>query len=449
MDTAAPGLAVLIIALAGLAAVLSSRASERLRIPAPAFFLLAAAGASDLWPRLGQLPFSTVEQVVTVALAVILFDGGMGLGWRRFRGAALPILGLGTAGTLATAGGVAAAAHLLAGLDWRVALLLGAALAPTDPAVVFSVLGGRQLAGRGRTILEGESGSNDPVSIGLLAALLATSATGPGAAGQVAAEMVPQLAIGLAAGGAGGWALRALTRRVALPREGLYPVRVLAGALAIYGAAAAAGGSGFLAVFVAGLIIGDARVPGQREITRFHSALASLAEIVAFALLGLTVQLNGLFRDWAWLIGLALAVVLAVVIRPLVAGALLWRARLPGPERVFVLWPASRARCPSCSARSSSRPGCPVRGASTRSSLSSSRSRSSCRAARCRGCPGGCGYPQRDHGPFPPLAQGAFTPAQHGVTCHQHGAASLTTPRAAGGDQGLAPARKCRIHALG
>ena len=79
MDTAAPGLAVLIIALAGLAAVLSSRASERLRIPAPAFFLLAAAGASDLWPRLGQLPFSTVEQVVTVALAVILFDGGMGL----------------------------------------------------------------------------------------------------------------------------------------------------------------------------------------------------------------------------------------------------------------------------------------------------------------------------------------------------------------------------------
>ncbi len=338
MDTAAFGLVVLVVALAGLAAVLASPASERLRIPAPAFFLLAAAAASDLWPRLGQVPFGAVEQVVTVALAVILFDGGMGLGWRRLRGAALPIVGLGTAGTLATASGVAAVAHLLFGMDWRVALLLGAALAPTDPAVVFSVLGRRQLEGRGRTILEGESGSNDPVSIGLLAALLTTSATGLAAAGQVAAEMVPQLAIGLAAGGAGGWALRALTRRVALPREGLYPVRVLAGALVIYGAAAAAGGSGFLAVFVAGVIIGDARVPGQREITRFHSALASLAEIVAFALLGLTIGLNGLFRDWAWLIGLILAVVLAVLIRPLVAGALLWRVRLPGRERLFVLW---------------------------------------------------------------------------------------------------------------
>lgn len=202
MDTAAFGLVVLVVALAGLAAVLASPASERLRIPAPAFFLLAAAAASDLWPRLGQVPFGAVEQVVTVALAVILFDGGMGLGWRRLRGAALPIVGLGTAGTLATASGVAAVAHLLFGMDWRVALLLGAALAPTDPAVVFSVLGRRQLEGRGRTILEGESGSNDPVSIGLLAALLTTSATGLAAAGQVAAEMVPQLAIGLAAGGA-------------------------------------------------------------------------------------------------------------------------------------------------------------------------------------------------------------------------------------------------------
>jgi len=434
VDTTASGLAVLIIALAGLAAVLSSRASERLRIPAPAFFLLAAAAASDLWPRLGQLPFSTVEQVVTVALAVILFDGGMGLGWRRFRGAALPILGLGTAGTLATAGGVAAAAHLLAGLDWRVALLLGAALAPTDPAVVFSVLGRRQLAGRGRTLLEGESGSNDPVSIGLLAALLSTSAPGLGAAGQVAAGMVPQLAIGLAAGAAGGWALRALTRRVALPSEGLYPVRVLAGALAIYGAAAAAGGSGFLAVFVAGMIIGDARVPGQREIARFHSALASLAEIVAFALLGLTIQLNGLFRGWSWLIGLALAVVLAVVIRPLVAGALLWRVRLPGRERLFVLWAGLKGAVPILLGAYLVEAGVPgarrlyeIIFVVVTFSVIVQGGTLPWLARQLR-------MPHRGHGPFPPLAQGAFTPAQHAVTCHQHVAASLTTSRAAGGD---------------
>ncbi len=89
------GLAVLLAALGGIAAVLSSRVSERLRIPAPAFFLIGAAAASDVWPRLGSLTFAKVEQVVTVALAVILFDGGMRMGWRRFRSAAGDGLGRG------------------------------------------------------------------------------------------------------------------------------------------------------------------------------------------------------------------------------------------------------------------------------------------------------------------------------------------------------------------
>ena len=105
------GLAVLVAALAATAAVLSSRASERLRVPAPAFFLVGAAVASDIWPRLGALSFTTVERVVTLALAVILFDGGMRVGWRRFRPAAAAIIWLGVAGTLVTAAAVAAAAH--------------------------------------------------------------------------------------------------------------------------------------------------------------------------------------------------------------------------------------------------------------------------------------------------------------------------------------------------
>ena len=128
MSAAAFGLAVLVTALAGVAAVLSSRVSERLRIPAPAFFLIAAAAAADLWPRLGGLSFTAVENVVSVALAVILFDGGMRVGWRRLRPVAGPTLWIGVAGTLVTAGGVAAAAHLALGLDWHACLLLGAAL---------------------------------------------------------------------------------------------------------------------------------------------------------------------------------------------------------------------------------------------------------------------------------------------------------------------------------
>ena len=112
---------------------------------------------------------------------------------------------------------------------------------------------------------------------------------------------------------------------------------MLASALAINGLATAAHGSGFLAVFIAGALIGDARAPYRREIARFHSSLASLAEIVAFTLLGLTVQLHSLARHWVWLAGLVLAVLLALVIRPLLVGVLLWPVRLHRGERLGVL----------------------------------------------------------------------------------------------------------------
>ena len=340
------GLAVLVAALAGIAAVLSSRASERLRIPAPAFFLIAAALASDIWPWLGRLSFATVEQVVTVALAVILFDGGMRIGWRRFRSAAVATVWIGVAGTVVTAVAVAVAARLLFSFGWHTALLIGTALAPTDPAVVFSVLGRREIAGRSGVLLEGESGANDPVGIALLVALLAATGTGMSAAGPVVVEFLIQMAVGVVAGAAGGRALLVFMRRVPLPSEGLYTLRVLAGALAIYGLATVAHGSGFLAVFIAGVLIGDERAPYKGEIAHFHSALASLAEIVAFVMLGLTIRLYALPRGGAWLIGLALAALLAFVIRPLLVGALLWPVRLRPSERLFVLWSGLKGAVP-------------------------------------------------------------------------------------------------------
>ena len=117
-------------------------------------------------------------------------------------------------------------------------------------------------------------------------------------------------------------------------------LRVLASALAIYGAATATHGSGFLAVFIAGIIIGDERAPDKREIARFHSALASLAEIVAFTMLGLTIQLHNLAHRWAWLTGLVL------VIRPLLVGVLLWPVRLRRRERLCVLWTGLKGAVP-------------------------------------------------------------------------------------------------------
>lgn len=340
------GLAVLVAALTGIAAVLSSRVSERLRIPAPAFFLIGAAAASDIWPRLGSLGFGAVEQVVTVALAVILFDGGMRMGWRQFRPVAVATVWIGVAGTLVTAAAAAVAAHFLFSFGWRLALLLGTALAPTDPAVVFSVLGRREIGGRSGVLLQGESGANDPVGIALLVALLTAAGTGLGAAGHVAEEFALQMAVGIVAGVAGGWALLVFMRRVPLPSEGLYPLRVLAGALAIYGLATVAHGSGFLAVFIAGILIGDERAPYKGEIARFHSSLASLAELVAFVMLGLTIHLRALPHGGAWFIGLALAALLAFVIRPLLVGAALWPVRLRPGERAFVLWTGLKGAVP-------------------------------------------------------------------------------------------------------
>lgn len=118
------------------------------------------------------------------------------------------------------------------------------------------------------------------------------------------------MVIGVAVGAAGGLALLMFMRRVALPSEGLYSLRVLTGALAIYGVATVAHGSGFLAVFVAGILLGDERAPYKREIEGFHSSLASLAEIVAFVMLGLTIRLRDLPDGRAWLIGLVLALLL-------------------------------------------------------------------------------------------------------------------------------------------
>jgi potassium/hydrogen antiporter len=340
------GLAILLIGLVGTAAVLSNRVSERLRIPAPAFFLVFAAAASDLFPGLGRLSDGTVQRVVSVALAFILFDGGMHIGWRKFRTAATATVWIGVAGTFVTAAAAAVAAHLLFGLGWKLALLLGTALSPTDPAVVFSVLGRREVGGRTGVLLEGESGANDPVGIALLVALIAATGSPAAVAGHVAVEFLLQMAVGVAIGVAGGWLLLEFMRRVPLPSEGLYALRVLTSVLVIFGLATVAHGSGFLAVFVAGIVIGDERAPYKGEIRRFHSSLASLAEIVAFILLGLTVRLRDLPDGHAWAIGLVLAVLLAFVIRPLFVGLLTLPIKLKRGERLFVLWTGLKGAVP-------------------------------------------------------------------------------------------------------
>jgi potassium/hydrogen antiporter len=238
-------------------------------------------------------------------------------------------------------------AHLVAGFPWPVALLVGTALAPTDPAVVFSVLGNWEVEGRTGVILEGESGANDPVGIALLVSLLgAGSSLGLSAVAGVLGEFAVQMVVGAAAGVAGGYGLLAAMRRLPLPNGGLYPLLTLAASVGLYGLATVVEGSGFLAVFVAGIVLGDAAAPFKADVERFHASLASLAEIIAFVALGVTVSVATLVSTDAWLIGLLLAVLLTLVVRPLMVGPLLWATRLRTGERVFVLWSGLKGAVP-------------------------------------------------------------------------------------------------------
>jgi potassium/hydrogen antiporter len=335
-DTQSFALAVLVTGAAAVAALLSNRLTERLRVPAAAILLAAAAVAVQIVPAL-QPPDWAVEQVVSIALVLILFDGGMGIGRRRFREAAVPISVVGVLGTFLTTAGCAVLAHFAFGLEWYAAVLVATAVAPTDPAVVFSVLGRREIAGRSGTILEGESGANDPVGIALMLSLVAAGGVTAGAMVDVVGTFVLQMAVGLVVGVVGGLALLWFMRKVRLPSQALYPLRTLACVLALFGSATLLHGSGFLAVFVAGVLIGDEPAPYKTEVRQFHSALGSLGELVAFIVLGLTVDVATLGQTDVWLPGLVLGVALALVVRPIAVGLCLQPVRLGRNERVFVL----------------------------------------------------------------------------------------------------------------
>jgi potassium/hydrogen antiporter len=341
------GLVVLIVAGGFWLALFALKLTERFPIPGPALFLIAAAVLSDFVPGLSDhLSIQTVERIGVVALIMILFDGGMGVGWRRLRRSAVPIGLLGVVGTFGTAALMAVFGHGILGFDWTTAWILGAALAPTDPAVMFSVLGRREVGGRTGTILEGESGANDPVGIALMIGILDFAGENGASLFGVVEEFVISMVVGLAIGIVSARLLIPVMRNVSMPNEALYPLRTLAAAGLIYGVATVAHGSGFLAVFVAGILIGDIRVPYKGEIERFHKSLASLAEVVVFVALGLTVELESLGRNNLWRDGIVLALLLALVGRPLVVGALLLPARLRGGERLFVMWGGLKGAVP-------------------------------------------------------------------------------------------------------
>jgi cell volume regulation protein A len=338
---------ILLIVTAGFAlAVLSTKLTERVPVPAPALFLLTAAAVSDIWPGAYEaVPIRTVERIAVVALIVILFNGGIDIGWRRFRASAGPIFSIGLLGTFATAGLVTVLGHYVLGFEWMLAGIVGAAVAPTDPAVMFSVLGRREVAGRSGTTLEGEAGVNDPAGIALMLGMIELATHADASFWVVVREFAVEMSIGVVLGVLGALVLIPMLRNLRLPSEGLYPVLALVLAGALYGVTSLAHGSGFLAVFIAGLFLGNARTPYKGEVERFSASLASLAELVVFVALGLTIDITGL-SGRVWLEGSVLALGLALLARPVVVLLTLGLARLSWAERAFITWSGLKGAVP-------------------------------------------------------------------------------------------------------
>ena len=340
------GTIVLLVSTAFGLALLSTKLTERLPIPSPALFLLAAAVTSDIWPSLyAHTPIRTVERIAVVALVVILFNGGLDIGWPRFREAAFPIVALGIFGTFLTAGIVMLFAHYALGFGWTLAGIAGAALAPTDPAVMFSVLGNHEIGGRSGTTLEGEAGLNDPAGIALMIGMIELATHAQSSVAVVVREFVVEMSVGAAAGLVGGLLLAAALRRIRLPSASFDPLLALVLASALYGITSHLHGSGFLAVFLAGIIVGSRTPHRKTDITTFTAPLATLAEISVFVALGLTVALTSL--GWrTWLDGIALTLVLAVAARPTTVIVTLAGARFSRAERAFMAWSGLKGAVP-------------------------------------------------------------------------------------------------------
>ncbi|MDT0309324.1 potassium/proton antiporter [Streptomyces sp. DSM 44917] len=330
-------------ALVLLVAVAAVRLTSRSGLPS----LLLYLGIGMLLGRDGLgVEFSDVELTQVLgyaALVVILAEGGLGTRWRDIRPAVPEAAVLATLGVAVSVGVTAAAAHYLVGLGWQAALLMGTVVSSTDAAAVFSVLRRIPLPRRVTGTLEAESGFNDaPVVI--LVVALSEAHISPGEwyllAGQMALELAVGLAMGLLVGRLGVLGLRG----VALPASGLYPIAVLALTVVAYAGAALLHGSGFLAVYIAGLVLGNAGLPHRPATRGFADAVAWVAQIGLFVLLGLLVDPDVLLDN----LGPALAVgaALTLVARPLAVVLSLLPFRRPWREQALLSWAGLRGAVP-------------------------------------------------------------------------------------------------------
>jgi cell volume regulation protein A len=339
--------AIFIGALLLVISIVASDMSSRLGAPLLLVFILLGMAAGEDGPGGIRFDdFDTSYVIGTLALAVIIFDGGLRTRREWFRIALWPAISLATVGVVVTAALVGLFAAAVLQLGWLPGLLLGAIVASTDAAAVFALLrhAGATLQERVATTLEIESASNDPMAIFLTVALLELLAAGKtGIDALVLLSLAKQFGIGTVLGLAGGGLLVWLINRLRL-QSGLYPLLAAAGGLLVFAVTQQLGGSGFLAIFLAGVVLGNSQLQAAQNILRVHDGLAWLSQIVMFLILGLLVTPSRLVH--VALPALAIAAFLILVARPVAVAASLGPFHFAWREQLFVSWVGLRGAVP-------------------------------------------------------------------------------------------------------
>ncbi len=335
------------IAVLLMLSVVASKISDRFGIPALLFFLaIGMLAGSD---GLGGIYFDDArlaQNIGVLALVIILFSGGLDTQWAKIRPVIQEGLVLATLGVLFTAAVLGVAAHLILGVRLVEGMLLGAITSSTDAAAVFAILRskGVTLKGKLTPLLELESGCNDPMAVFLTVGLIQLIANPAQSPWSLVPFFFQQMIIGAIAGYLGGRLLLFLINRFRFGYEGLYPVMVFGMILLTYGATNLIGGSGFLAVYGVGLVLGKEEFLHKRSLSRFYDSLAWLMQIGMFLTLGLLVFPSRLGP--VILPGLALAAVLILFARPISVFLTTALTRLSWREKTLISWVGLRGAVP-------------------------------------------------------------------------------------------------------
>ena len=299
---------------------------------------------SDVTGLIAFDDYELARFVGVVALALILFEGGLTAGWEEIRPVLGPVVRLATVGTAITAGITGLAAAWLLGRPLLEGLLLGAILCSTDGAAIFALLRGSTLRRRLARTLEGEAGMNDPVAVLFVLGFIEWIQEPEFGLLEFGELLVLELGIGAVVGLVIGRLGVLAFQRAQLATAGLYPVASIAVAALAYGGADALEGSGFLAVYLAGLALGSAAIPAKQTVTIFHEGLAWVAQIALFLVLGLLVFPDQVLNEWFE--GTLIALVLVLVARPVAVALSTIGERFSGAERVALSWAGLRGAVP-------------------------------------------------------------------------------------------------------